>query len=64
MSPHQRLILQESWKALEDAGYNPKSLAEVPVGVFIGAEPANYYHESLQAHQMLLLPPAYLIILT
>ncbi|WP_407711722.1 SDR family NAD(P)-dependent oxidoreductase [Bacillus inaquosorum] len=46
MSPHQRLILQESWKALEDAGYNPKSLAEVPVGVFIGAEPANYYHES------------------
>lgn len=25
MNPHQRLILQESWKALEDAGYNPKS---------------------------------------
>lgn len=46
MSPHQRLILQESWKALEDAGYNPKKLAEAPVGVFIGAEPANYYHES------------------
>ncbi|WP_374192067.1 SDR family NAD(P)-dependent oxidoreductase [Bacillus sp. XF8] len=46
MSPHQRLVLQESWKALEDAGYNPKNLAEMPVGVFIGAEPANYYHES------------------
>lgn len=46
MSPHQRLILQESWKALEDAGYNPKKLAGMPVGVFIGAEPANYYHES------------------
>ena len=27
MSPHQRLILQESWKSLEDAGYNPKDLA-------------------------------------
>ncbi|WP_347836673.1 polyketide synthase [Gracilibacillus sp. JCM 18860] len=47
MSPHQKLILQESWKALEDAGYNPKKLSEAPVGgVFIGAEPANYYHES------------------
>jgi acyl transferase domain-containing protein/aryl carrier-like protein/SAM-dependent methyltransferase len=46
MSPHQRLILQESWKALEDAGYNPKSLAEAEVGVFVGAEPSGYFHES------------------
>ena len=46
MSPHQRLILQESWKSLEDAGYNPKKLAEKPVGVFIGAEPAEYFHET------------------
>ncbi|MCX8131319.1 MAG: SDR family NAD(P)-dependent oxidoreductase, partial [Clostridia bacterium] len=46
MNPHQRLIMQESWKALEDAGYNPKSLAGSQVGVFIGAEPANYFYES------------------
>ena len=46
MSPHQRLILQESWKSLEDAGYNPKELADKPVGVFIGAEPAGYFHET------------------
>ncbi|HXH09318.1 MAG TPA: SDR family NAD(P)-dependent oxidoreductase [Alphaproteobacteria bacterium] len=46
MSPHQRLILQESWKALEDAGYNPKALAGERVGVFIGAEPAGYVHET------------------
>ena len=46
MSPHQRLILQESWRSLEDAGYNPKDLADTRVGVFIGAEPAEYFHET------------------
>jgi acyl transferase domain-containing protein/acyl carrier protein len=46
MSPHQRLILQESWKSLEDAGYNPKILADSLVGVFVGAEPTGYFHES------------------
>lgn len=46
MNPHQRLILQESWKALEDAGYNPKKLADSQVGIFIGAEPSGYAHES------------------
>ena len=46
MNPHQRLILQESWKALEDAGYNPKKLADSQLGIFIGAEPSGYVHES------------------
>ena len=46
MNPHQRLILQESWKALEDAGYNPKGLSDSLVGMFIGAEPTGYFHES------------------
>ncbi|PCE28606.1 hypothetical protein BWP39_00005, partial [Paraburkholderia acidicola] len=46
MSPHQRLVLLESWKALEDAGYDPKSLAERNVGSFVGAEPAGYFHET------------------
>ncbi|OKP52620.1 polyketide synthase [Serratia marcescens] len=46
MSPHQRLVLQESWKALEDAGYDPKSLSGANAGVFIGAEPAHYHHGS------------------
>ena len=45
MNPHQRLILQESWKALEDAGYNPKKLADSQVGIFIGAEPSGYVRE-------------------
>ncbi len=42
MNPHQRLILQEGWKAIEDAGYNPKHLSGSQTGVFIGAEPAGY----------------------
>ncbi|MCX8131980.1 MAG: SDR family NAD(P)-dependent oxidoreductase [Clostridia bacterium] len=46
MNPHQRLILQEGWKALEDAGYNPKTLANSKVGMFIGAEHTEYSYES------------------
>ncbi|TAL39765.1 MAG: hypothetical protein EPN89_20255, partial [Methylovulum sp.] len=46
MNPHQRLILQESWKALEDAGYNPKCLAGEQACLYIGAEPTGYFHES------------------
>ncbi len=46
MNPHQRLVLQESWKALEDAGYNPRNLDGSQVGIFIGAEPTEYFYES------------------
>jgi polyketide synthase PksN len=46
MNPHQRLILQESWKGLEDAGYNPRDFEDSRVGIFIGAEPTGYFHES------------------
>ncbi|WP_161965956.1 SDR family NAD(P)-dependent oxidoreductase [Steroidobacter cummioxidans] len=42
MNPHQRLVMQESWNALEDAGYNPKSLASSQTGVFVGSEPTGY----------------------
>ena len=46
MSPHQRLILQESWKSLEDAGYNPKALEDTKTGLYIGAEPGAFIGES------------------
>ncbi|MWC28302.1 SDR family NAD(P)-dependent oxidoreductase [Paenibacillus sp. MMS18-CY102] len=46
MNPHQRLILQESWKALENAGYNPKTLAGTNTSMFIGAEPTGYFNET------------------
>ncbi|SMF69245.1 amino acid adenylation domain-containing protein [Tistlia consotensis] len=39
MSRHQRLVLEEGWRALEDAGYDPRGLAGQAVGVFVGAEP-------------------------
>ncbi|KJH66470.1 SDR family NAD(P)-dependent oxidoreductase [Chromobacterium violaceum] len=46
MTPHQRLVMQEGWKALEDAGYNPMALAGQTVGVYVGAEPGGYQHDS------------------
>ncbi|MHB6909724.1 SDR family NAD(P)-dependent oxidoreductase [Streptomyces sp. DB-54] len=46
MSHHQRLLLQESWHALEDAALDPKRLAGSRTGLFIGAEPTGYPHES------------------
>ena len=46
MSIHQRLILQEGWKAIEDAGYNPKTLSGSKTGVYIGAEPVKTVGDS------------------
>ena len=46
MNLHQRLLLQEAWRALEDAGIDPLSLSGSDTGMFVGAEPAGYLHES------------------
>ncbi len=46
MTPHQRLVLQESWKALEDAGINPVKLAGQNVSLYVGNEPGDYYRDS------------------
>ncbi|MFE6286675.1 SDR family NAD(P)-dependent oxidoreductase [Streptomyces sp. NPDC057877] len=40
MDPHERLLLQAAWEAVEDAGHTPEGLAEQTgraVGVFAGA---------------------------
>ena len=42
MDPQQRLFLQESWKAIEDAGYTPADLWAQKCGVFIGAATGDY----------------------
>ncbi|HYQ15910.1 MAG TPA: beta-ketoacyl synthase N-terminal-like domain-containing protein, partial [Polyangiaceae bacterium] len=42
MDPQQRLFLQESYKALEDAGYAENVLAGSRVGVFVGAASGDY----------------------
>ena len=42
MDPRQRLLLMESWKALEDAGYGATQLGGGKVGMFVGAEHGDY----------------------
>ncbi|MEW6734296.1 MAG: beta-ketoacyl synthase N-terminal-like domain-containing protein [Acidobacteriota bacterium] len=37
MDPAERFFLQESWKAIEDAGIDPTSLSGKPWGVFCGS---------------------------
>ncbi|MGY2288359.1 SDR family NAD(P)-dependent oxidoreductase [Pseudomonas sp. SDO528_S397] len=43
MDPRQRLLLEESWRALEDAGIGPRQLASHRVGVFVGLEEGEYF---------------------
>jgi len=42
MDPQQRLLLEVSWAALEDAGINPRALADQNAGVFIGISTSEY----------------------
>ncbi|WP_025721538.1 SDR family NAD(P)-dependent oxidoreductase [Paenibacillus sp. 1-18] len=42
MDPQHRLVLEECWKSLEDAGYSDKKLNAEPVGVFIGGRTGGY----------------------
>ncbi|GAA0835806.1 hypothetical protein GCM10008915_22900 [Bifidobacterium pullorum subsp. gallinarum] len=43
MDPRQRLLLQESWKALEDAGYGEDRLGTGKIGMFVGVEDGDYH---------------------
>jgi polyketide synthase PksN len=42
MDPQQRLFLEESWRALEDAGYGGKGVQEKQCGVYVGCGTSNY----------------------
>jgi acyl transferase domain-containing protein len=42
MDPRQRLLLQEAFKALEDAGYGSERLEQEKVGIFVGVEQGDY----------------------
>ena len=48
MDPQQRLFLEEAWKALEDAGYGPKTLSGMACGVFVGVRNGDYEHKLLE----------------
>nr|CAM74077.1 Beta-ketoacyl synthase [Magnetospirillum gryphiswaldense MSR-1] len=42
MDPQQRLLMMHVWKAIEDAGHAPKSLAGRRVGLFVGTSSSGY----------------------
>jgi acyl transferase domain-containing protein/aryl carrier-like protein len=44
MDPRQRLLLQEAWRALEDAGYGREQLETHAVGMFVGVEQGDYQY--------------------
>ncbi|ANU30635.1 polyketide synthase [Bacillus velezensis] len=43
MDPKQRLLLQEAWRALEDAGYGASHIRQQTIGMFVGAEEGDYH---------------------
>lgn len=42
MDPQQRMVLQSTWKSIEDAGYSIKNFHNNKVGVFVGAHNTDY----------------------
>jgi len=50
MDPQQRILLQLTWEALEDAGVVPSSLAKSDVGVYVGASQTDYGHAFFSDH--------------
>ncbi|WP_054739557.1 SDR family NAD(P)-dependent oxidoreductase [Cellulosilyticum ruminicola] len=42
MDPRQRLLLEESWHALEDAAYGDSDINNEVIGMFVGAESGDY----------------------
>ncbi|WP_313918018.1 SDR family NAD(P)-dependent oxidoreductase, partial [Tahibacter sp.] len=51
MDPQHRLFVQESYRAFEDAGYDPRSLGDSRCGVYLGIM-SNDYATLLQARGM------------
>lgn len=52
MEPRQRLLLMESWRALEDAGYSRAELDGQSCGVFVGCEGSSEYFDQMKPERM------------
>jgi polyketide synthase PksN len=52
MDPQQRLFLEESWRAIEDAGYAADGLSEVQCGVYVGVMNSDYQELLVQASSL------------
>ncbi len=48
MDPRQRHLLQESWLALENAGYGSEQIAQQKIGMFVGVEDGSDYQRRLK----------------
>jgi acyl transferase domain-containing protein/SAM-dependent methyltransferase len=53
MDPQQRLFLEHSWKALEDAGYASRQLSGQKVGIYVGMRHSDYLTHILENQQTL-----------
>ncbi|MBM3652845.1 MAG: SDR family NAD(P)-dependent oxidoreductase, partial [Alphaproteobacteria bacterium] len=47
MDPRQRHLMQESWRALESAGFGPSQIARNRIGMFVGVEEGSDYQRRL-----------------
>jgi thioester reductase-like protein len=57
IDPQHRMFLEATWKAIEDAGYRPESLAGSRTGVFVGV--ATFDYALLHARERVEIEPYY-----